>query len=352
MGKFSNFYFLIFPIFIFKLEDVTAVSCKETSYNLKQSRFVHFASPNYPRKFEPQTQCNWLLIAPVGYRVKIKFVSFYLVGGQVTSRRLDCMHQKLQMNDLLSGKIDGPYCGNTPPPSLVSTGRMIRVKLQSDALNTNQYYKGFQIKAIASKEASSVRLRDSAGRWLKYSISEEVDPMTSLEEALSPDYTVPPPPQDGDNNNEAIEARNKMVNFQNNMRSLEEGHSLHHPIRPNIVTPRRVVKTKPRTQRRRRIITTSSTTTMKTPSHNKHSHGHNDDELPHGVIIVIALAAMMLLALTFAACNYCKRRRLAKEEKSEERREAMTLQIPLPVVKQQVTSSNSRRQTYHSTSYK
>ena len=58
--------------------------------------------------------------APNRYRVELKFKFFYLLGsGQSKS----CAIQHTTVRDIFSGITDGPYCGNTPPPVAVSTGK-------------------------------------------------------------------------------------------------------------------------------------------------------------------------------------------------------------------------------------
>ena len=58
--------------------------------------------------------------APPGYRVEISFEAFYLVGGVLKG----CFSQLLKITDLYSKISDGPYCGNTLPPDVVSTGKI------------------------------------------------------------------------------------------------------------------------------------------------------------------------------------------------------------------------------------
>lgn len=280
-----------------RLAVIDAVSCKETSYNLSKQRYIYFASPNYPKKFETQTQCNWLLVAPRGYRVKLVFIKFYLVNAQ----RL-CIHQKVQIDDLLSGRTDGPYCGNTLPPVLRSAGQMLRIKLQSDARNVNQQYVGFQAKVIATKEPSSIRIRDDMGKWRTYGAG------TSGASILKPpgaDIEL----DENDNSNEATELRNKMRNFQNNMKTLTEGNAEFKPL-GGASNNGRIKPLKPKKPTKRKRPSTRAVSVPPTTRRHmeQHEHGHAENELHHGLIIAIACGIMFLLALTFAAYNYCKKR--------------------------------------------
>jgi len=58
--------------------------------------------------------------APTGYRVELKFDSFYLLG--IPSSPQGCHIQHITIKDVFSGVEDGQYCGNTLPPSAISTG--------------------------------------------------------------------------------------------------------------------------------------------------------------------------------------------------------------------------------------
>ena len=59
--------------------------------------------------------------AEIGYRIELKFDAFYLLGSPATNK--GCHIQHLSIRDMLSGITDGRYCGNTLPPSMVSTGK-------------------------------------------------------------------------------------------------------------------------------------------------------------------------------------------------------------------------------------
>jgi len=209
---FKTFLFSI----LFKLNGfytLAATSCKESSYTLVPNRSVYFASPNYPKKFEHQTQCNWLIIAPKGYRIRLEFLRFYLMSSKLRG----CVYQKLQIEDMWSNKIDGPYCGNSLPPVLRSTGHMLRVKLQSDSRDIKQMFKGFQIKVTPTFEVSSPRIRDERGKWKSYK--------TKTSSAPTGDMSMFPDEDSLENleGNNAIELQNKLRNFKNNMQSGEEG---------------------------------------------------------------------------------------------------------------------------------
>ena len=62
---------------------------------------------------------NYRIRAPQGYRVELEFEAFYLVGGVLEG----CFSQLLKITDMFSRVTDGPYCGNTLPPRVVSTGK-------------------------------------------------------------------------------------------------------------------------------------------------------------------------------------------------------------------------------------
>jgi len=308
---------LLLQCFQFLFENADAVSCKETKYTLQTSKFIYFASPNYPRPFESQTQCNWVVSAPKGYRVKLQFIKFYLVNSPNI-----CVNQNVRVVDLHSGMTDGPYCGNSLPPVVYSTGQKVRVMLQSDARNVNQLYKGFQIKAIATMQPSSVRLRDKQGKWMKYG------PRSSGNAA------VPEISTEGMTENEKIEYENRKRNSENNNTpnlDLEEGKKEFKPLPdkplPRSQKPKTTLKRKiPSRQRQRQQRTTTQkivTSTLLT----SHGHGHADNELHHGFIIAIAAAIIFAVALAFVAHDQCKKRGILcgatkKEEHSAKRAES------------------------------
>jgi len=161
---------------------LAATSCKETSYYLEADKSVYFSSPNFPNKFEHQTQCNWLIIAPRGYRVRLEFQKFYLMSSELRG----CVYQKVQIDDLWSDTSDGPYCGNSLPPVLRSTGNRIRVKLQSDSRDVVQFYRGFRIKVTATFEVSSPRIRDESGKWELYKAQKSFSPINSINPVNNP----------------------------------------------------------------------------------------------------------------------------------------------------------------------
>nr|CAB3260440.1 uncharacterized protein LOC100175401 [Phallusia mammillata] len=188
-------------------------SCRVMNAKASKSRKL-FASPNFPEKFAEQTQCTWIVKAPSGYRVRLSFKSFYLVGASMKQ----CTRQKLKIEDLFTGLIDGPYCGNTLPPEVVSTGQGFRVTLESNAVGMHATYKGFQIVYHLTTAPSSQRMRDSAGLWQTYRLTGNgftLPPQTAPTPTRGPDEV-------DSNNNAAIDAINNEVNAnKNNDKNME-----------------------------------------------------------------------------------------------------------------------------------
>jgi len=96
-------------------------------------------SPDYPKKFSPNTQCIYRLTAPEGERIEIEFVDFLLFNNDAE----ECAAQGLSIRDPQMETIIGKYCGNTKPPNYTTIGNSLFLYLNS---NTDGEYKGFHIK--------------------------------------------------------------------------------------------------------------------------------------------------------------------------------------------------------------
>nr|XP_002124688.1 uncharacterized protein LOC100175401 isoform X2 [Ciona intestinalis] len=262
------------PNYVTGLRNSEASSCRTTVFTAAP-RYKRFSSPNFPRKFAEQTQCSWIVQAPLGYRVKLEFLSFYLLGTHDQDR---CFVQHLTISDPFTGIQDGPYCGNTSPPRTTSAGRRLKVTLESDAVGIQEYYKGFRIRYSTSLQPPSLRMRDSAGLWATYRVAANgvTVPATTTTVAMIPTRNS----NEIDNNNNAAidlinsrrntaqddnEARNNRINEQNNRnvpntviitarpdRYVNRRRAtIRPPTRNNLMRPRPPTNTVPRTKPKR-----------------------------------------------------------------------------------------------------
>lgn len=95
-----------------------------------------FQSPNYPSNYESTDSCIWVIKVKIGFRVELKFTHFDLE---------DCGSCKCDSVTVRDGRLPGAnvigkYCGQEKPKTIVSSGRYLMVKLDSDSATTK---KGF-----------------------------------------------------------------------------------------------------------------------------------------------------------------------------------------------------------------
>ena len=96
-------------------------------------------SPDYPKQFNPNTQCIYRITAPRNERIEIEFVDFLFISHDNT----ECERQSLSIRDPEVDEIIGKYCGNTKPPNYSTMGNELYLLLKSASVGE---YKGFHIK--------------------------------------------------------------------------------------------------------------------------------------------------------------------------------------------------------------
>ncbi|CAG0881696.1 unnamed protein product [Cyprideis torosa] len=100
-----------------------------------------FFSPNYPEKYPNNTDCYFVLEAPEGNLIKLDFLgeTFELETS------LNCTYDFLEIRDGLHGysALIGRYCGSKFPPKIVSSGRFLWLRFNSD---DTVEYSGFQAR--------------------------------------------------------------------------------------------------------------------------------------------------------------------------------------------------------------
>lgn len=104
-----------------------------------QNGWKSLTSPDYPKQFNPNTQCIYRISAPKGERIEIEFVDFLFI----THDNAECQRQSLSIRDPEVEDIIGKYCGNTKPPNYSSMGDQLFMLLNSESVGE---YKGFHIK--------------------------------------------------------------------------------------------------------------------------------------------------------------------------------------------------------------
>ncbi|XP_015793831.1 dorsal-ventral patterning tolloid-like protein 1 [Tetranychus urticae] len=93
-----------------------------------------YGDSNYDKKED----CDWIIEAPDGYRVRLRFLTFEIEAEN------DCSYDYVEIFDGYdtSSRLIGRYCGNTLPPEVLSTNEYLLVRFHSD---DTQHNKGFSI---------------------------------------------------------------------------------------------------------------------------------------------------------------------------------------------------------------
>ncbi|XP_025041121.1 astacin-like metalloendopeptidase isoform X1 [Pelodiscus sinensis] len=96
-----------------------------------------FESPLYPSHYPPRTDCAWIMIAPEGFMVSLKILSFHLEDSY------QCQHDYLVIYDggTSTARSESKYCANGLVPAFISSGNVVLVKFHSDYFLE---YPGFQ----------------------------------------------------------------------------------------------------------------------------------------------------------------------------------------------------------------
>lgn len=75
--------------------------------------------------------CKWIIVAPLGYAIQITWVKFSL------ERHSDCSFDYVELyeNNTITGKSQriGTYCGQTKPPSVISSFNIITIFFVTDS---------------------------------------------------------------------------------------------------------------------------------------------------------------------------------------------------------------------------
>lgn len=86
-------------------------------------------SPNYPRSYSKNLNCQWQITVPTGKKVKLSFVHMDL------EYRSSCSYDYVELRNGFNpyySRIIGRYCGTTIPSPKYSSSNKMLVKFNSD----------------------------------------------------------------------------------------------------------------------------------------------------------------------------------------------------------------------------
>lgn len=79
-----------------------------------------------------ESSCKWIIVAPVGYMIQLKFVSFQLESSQTCLYDYVAIYDNIITDVTSNTRSIGKYCGNDKPPVMMSTSRAITIVFKSD----------------------------------------------------------------------------------------------------------------------------------------------------------------------------------------------------------------------------
>lgn len=92
-------------------------------------------SPDYPVPYPDGALYIWRFFAPVGKRIKLKFIDFELRGSSISDDNDNCnlYMDHVEIEDVFWSGPDGPstYCGNQTAFDVYSTGRLMYVTFRA-----------------------------------------------------------------------------------------------------------------------------------------------------------------------------------------------------------------------------
>ena len=106
-------------------------SCPSTTDPLQNS----ITSPNYPRKYRDDTDCEWRIFASPGGRIRLHFNDFSTENSNDKLFVYDGPRSSSRQISRLSG--------STVPNNIISTGNSLYLRFQTDSSSTS---KGFAIQ--------------------------------------------------------------------------------------------------------------------------------------------------------------------------------------------------------------
>ncbi|XP_017863563.1 PREDICTED: cubilin homolog [Drosophila arizonae] len=95
------------------------------------ARFGIIQSPNWPLKYASNSNCTWLIKAPLGQRIELMVHNFTL---ETTAERCADDYLEIRNGDQSTSPLIGLYCGNRIPPRIPSFGNALWVRFRSDSI--------------------------------------------------------------------------------------------------------------------------------------------------------------------------------------------------------------------------
>ncbi|KAM4723162.1 embryonic protein UVS.2-like [Rhinophrynus dorsalis] len=110
----------------------SAVRCGGTYYTPSRN----ITSPGYPQTYPSNMDCEYLITAPLSYKVSLSISKFNVEPGY------QCKYDSLEVHDgdSVNAALMGKYCSTVVIPTLVSSGRSMLLKFHSDS---SKNYEGF-----------------------------------------------------------------------------------------------------------------------------------------------------------------------------------------------------------------
>lgn len=113
--------------------------CPTSCGSLLEGSSGRFTSPNFPKHYSNGMDCEWIIKAPPGRSINLKFLFFDVEGSPL------CNYDYVALYD---GQTDssrriGMFCGSVIPPTLHSSSNFMLVKFHSDIRRTHN---GFSVK--------------------------------------------------------------------------------------------------------------------------------------------------------------------------------------------------------------
>ncbi|XP_073397928.1 astacin-like metalloendopeptidase [Dendrobates tinctorius] len=96
-------------------------------------------SPGFPTKYFPSSDCQWSIVAPPGYKVRLSFTSFVLELSR------NCVYDYLSIlhGSRIGSLVSAKYCGSKKMATIVSAGNWVLLQFHTDKSVQST---GFQVK--------------------------------------------------------------------------------------------------------------------------------------------------------------------------------------------------------------
>ena len=118
--------------------------------NIRRYTSGYIQSPSYPLYYPDNMQCTWIISAPSGKKVELRFTYFSLDSDTCL------LNDYVEVREGSSvGKSLGTFCGFSKPATIRSSGRTVWVRFRSDDMVN---YKGFKAQFTSTTTSSSSKL--------------------------------------------------------------------------------------------------------------------------------------------------------------------------------------------------